>query len=246
MTRSWNQTKNNSNLRHIATGYLRTYKSRNLNEAIATVRIGRDINIYIYICIYMNITETARDHNSKAVFFFRAQSWDMGNSSFIKRNEQTDTSRCPMRPSDSFFEVSKHWVSFQNDKAPCFASFLPCTPFFFSYALLFFLTVRSSEGFWNWKGEDAETSHALRKQRKQFFPLSTRRQISSIVRRRYSAVPRQTWIIGIQLFKNYSSAFVVSSLLYPLNKASGHRATAVLPHILHTFPSGRLDVLYQT
>ena len=52
MTRSWNQTKNSSNLRYIATGYLRTYKSRNLNEAIATVRIGRDINIYIHMYIY--------------------------------------------------------------------------------------------------------------------------------------------------------------------------------------------------
>ena len=243
MTRSWNQTKNNSNLRHIATGYLRTYKSRNLNEAIATVRIGRDINIYIHMYIYEHHWNCTRSQFESRLF--RAQSWDMGNSSFIKRNEQTDTSRCHIRPSDSFFEVSKHWVSFQKDKALCFASFLPCTPFFFSYALLFFLTVQSSEAFWNWRAW-AETSHALRKQRKQFFPLSTRRQISSIVRRRYSAVPRQTWIIGIQLFKNYSSAFVVSSLLYPLNKASGHCATAVLPHILHTFPSGRLDVLYQT
>ena len=242
MTRSWNQTKNSSNLRYIATGYLRTYKSRNLNEAIATVRIGRDINIYIHMYIYEHHWNCTRSQFESRLF--RAQSWDMGNSSFIKRNEQTDTSRCPKRPSDSFFEVSKHWVSFQNEKALCFASFLPCTPFFFSYALLF-LTLQSSEAFWNWRAW-AETSHALRKQRKQFFPLSTRRQISSIVRRRYSAVPRQTWIIGIQLFKNYSSAFVVSSLLYPLNKASGHCATAVLPHILHTFPSGRLDVLYQT
>ena len=91
MTRSWNQTKNNTNLRHIATGRLRTYKSRNLSEAIATVRISCDriyvyiyMYIYIYIYIYRHHWKTAQDSQSRNLF--PAQSWDMGNSDRFKSN----------------------------------------------------------------------------------------------------------------------------------------------------------------
>ena len=76
MTRSWNQTKN-SNLRHIATGYLRTYKSKNSREAIATVRIARDNkHIYIYIYIYMDITEWIHKNHTAETFLQRkAETW---------------------------------------------------------------------------------------------------------------------------------------------------------------------------
>ena len=243
MTRSWNQTKNNSNLRHIATGYLRTYKSRNLNEAIATVRIGRDINIYIHMYIYENHCNRTRITIRKPSFSsaeLRHGEIQVSSNGMNKRTLLVVPYVLRI-PSLKYPNIEFHSKKIKHFALQAF--FL--VPHFSSAMHFFFLTVQSSEAFWNWRAW-AETSHALRKQRKQFFPLSTRRQISSIVRRRYSAVPRQTWIIGIQLFKNYSSAFVVSSLLYPLNKASGHCATAVLPHILHTFPSGRLDVLYQT
>jgi hypothetical protein len=89
MTRNWNQTKNNSNLRHIATGHLRTYKSRNLSEANATVRISRDKkHIYTYVYIWTSLKDCTRITKLKP---FSAQSWDMGSSDHIKRNETNRT-----------------------------------------------------------------------------------------------------------------------------------------------------------
>ena len=82
LTRSWNQTKNNSNLRHIATGYLRTYKFRNLNEAIATVRISRD-KIYIYMYILTSLNELAHESHTSVFASARLRHGDFG----LLRNE---------------------------------------------------------------------------------------------------------------------------------------------------------------
>jgi hypothetical protein len=136
MTRSWNQTKNNSNLRHIATGYLRTYKSRNLSEAIATVRISRDRSIYIHMYIYGHHWNCTRITKLKPSF--PAQSWDMGNSDLIKRNEQIGLFLMSYM-SFGFLLWSIQTLKFHSKRIKHFASQVSSLyPIFFSYALLLF------------------------------------------------------------------------------------------------------------
>ena len=126
MTRSWNQTKN-SNLRHIATGYLRTYKSKNSREAIATVRIARDNkHIYTYIYIWTSLNECTRITRLKPFCSAKLKHGDFG--SLQTEWNKTDSPWCPLSLLDSFFEVSQIEIPFQTNEALCFANFSPLVP----------------------------------------------------------------------------------------------------------------------
>ena len=146
----------------------------------------------------------------------------MGISDHFKRNEIKRTLLdvlCLFWIPSSKYRKSK----FHSKQMKHFASqiFLRSYPIFFSYALLsFFFGLLYLLKLSGTERTECRNFSALWKQRKQFFPLSTRRQISNIAGREYSAVPRQTWTFGIQFSRTTKSAFMVSSLLYPLIKAS--------------------------
>ena len=170
MTRSWNQTKN-SNLRHIATGYLRTYKSKNSREAIATVRIARDNkHIYIHIYIYGHHWMNAQESHGWNLFC-SAKLKHGGFGSLQTEWNKTDSPWCPLSLLDSFFEVSQIEIPFQTNEALCFANFSPlvphflqlCTSFVFFFGLLYLLKLSGTER------TECRNFSALWKQRKQFF-----------------------------------------------------------------------------
>ena len=256
MTRNWNQTKNNSNLRHIATGHLRTYKSRNLSEAIATVRIGRDKkHIYTYVYIWTSLKDCTRITKLKP---FSAQSWDMGSSDHIKRNETNwtllDVLCLLWIPSLKYRKLKFHSKRIKHFASQVFS----VVPHFLQLcsSSFFFRTAQSSEAFWNWKDRMQKllcTQETTQTILSTFHATANQQHCRERVLCS-TKVNTDHWNpIAQELPKVLSSSLLCC---IPWSKRQGHLgylwkrgtsfrpsdcATNALPRTLHTFPSGQLD-----